>query len=282
MLRDGCSECDEDWYTCDLYWKLVIGFDSRHAESAAQFTITNLTMRDEIMLIRYMDHSPEGIARDAKIKALLPKKTLIETMLMPKLDTMSPLLLKMLYEELEIYRAYPKKPLEDSGDAKIALKTFDARNHTTCYQGKAFKVTDSTCGDADLYDYRRAVGTFNHAEWGDATLMEIWGGDHMKDYPEMTKQAFKYGANLINTRPVLKFHVNPLFMNINSGRVKLTAEQKIHKYDSDLLLGKAMTWGARTREEANRAENSRRIRSEKHQAKLDKEYEEERKRQIGV
>ena len=234
------------------------------------------------MLIRYKDCSPAGKEREAKIKALLPSKSLIETMLMPKVEMMFPLLLKMLYAELEIYREYPKKPLEESGKAKLALKTFDARNHTTCFQGKAFKVTDSVCGDADLQDYRNAVGTFNHAEWGDATLMEIWGGDHMKDYPEMVKQAFKYGANLISTRPVLKFHVNPLFMNLKTGKTKLTDEQKVYKYDQDLLLAKSQMWGARTREEYLRAENSRRIRSEKQQARLEEEYLEERKRQIGI
>ena len=188
------------------------------------------------MYIKYTDTSPEGKAREAKIKELLPDQTLIESMLMPKLSTMFPTLLKMLYAELEIYRAYPKKPLDEAGKAKVAIRTFDARNHTTCFQGKAFNVKDHTYGDADLRDYRNAVGTFNHSEWGNVTLLEIWGGDHMKDYPEMVKQAFKYGANLINTRPVLKFHINPLFMNKTSGRTKLTKEQKFYKADKELLL----------------------------------------------
>lgn len=234
------------------------------------------------MYIKFTDHSPEGKLRAAKVKAVLPKETLVKTMLMPKLDMMFPLLLKMLYAELEIYRNYPKKPLEESGKARAEIKTFDCRNHTTCFQGKAFSVKDHTFGDADLKDYREAVGTFNHAEWGDATLMEIWGGDHMKDHAEMVTQAFKYGANLINTRPVLKFHINPLFMNLKSGRTKLTDEQKIYKYDEDLLLAKALAWGARTPKEANKAENSRRIRSDKQQAKLDAEYEQERKQHIGI
>jgi len=234
------------------------------------------------MYIKYIDNSPEGKIRQAKIKSILPEKSLIETMLMPKVDSMYPLLLRMLYAELEIYRAYPKKPLDESGKAKIALKTFDARNHTTCFQGKAFRVKDHQAGDGDLRDYRKAVGTFNHAEWGDATLLEIWGGDHMKEHPELVKQAFKYGANLIKTRPVLKFHINPLFRNKDSGRTKLTDQQKIYKYDQDLLLAKAMTFGARTCKEANRAENSRRIRSEKIQAKLDKEYLDNRKKDIGI
>jgi hypothetical protein len=234
------------------------------------------------MNIKFIDTSPAGKARDALIKNLLPKKSLVQTMLMPKLDNVYPTLIKMLYAELEIYRAYPKKPLDESGKAKTALETFDARNHTTCYQGKAFNVRDTVYGDADLADYRKAVGTFNHAEWGDATLMEVWGGDHMKDYPEMTREAFKYGANLINTRPVLKFHVNPLFMNINTGKTKLTADQKIYQYDQDLLLAKAMTWGARTQKEAYKASDARAIRSKKIQDKMNKEYLDERKKQIGV
>lgn len=234
------------------------------------------------MYIKYIDESPEGLARTAKIEALLPKKSLVETMLMPKVNLMYPLLLKMLYAELEIYREYPKKPLEDSGKAKVAVKTFDPRNHTTCFQGKAFDVKDSTYGDADLKEYRNAIGTFNHAEWGDATLMEIWGGDHMKDYPEMVTQAFRYGANLIQTRPVLKFHVNPLFMNGKTGCTKLTNDQKIHKYDMDLLLAKAMTWGARTPADVRRASNARSARSTKAQEKEDREYLEKRKNEIGV
>jgi hypothetical protein len=234
------------------------------------------------MLIKYTDTSPEGKAREAKIKSLLPKETLVKTMLMDKLNMIYPVLLKMLYAELEIYRAYPKKPLDESGKAKVALKTFDARNHTTCFQGKAFEVKDHTYGDADLNDYRNAVGTFNHSEWGNATLMEIWGGDHMKDYPEMVKQAFKYGTNLIKTRPALKFHVNPLFMNSDSGRTLLTEDQKIHKYDQDLLLAKAMLWGARTQKDSYRASDARARRSEKQQAKIDAEYLAERKKIIGV
>jgi hypothetical protein len=234
------------------------------------------------MYISFVDTSPKGKLRTETIKNVLPKQTLIDTILMPKLNLMFPTLLKMLYAELEIYRAYPKKPLEESGKAKIELKTFDARNHTTCFQGKAFTVKDGILGDGDLRDYRNAVGTFNHSEWGDVTLMEIWGGDHMKDYPEMVKQAFKYGANLINTRPVLKFHINPLFMNKKTGKTVLTPEQKIHKYDEDLLLAKALTWGARTPKEAKKAENARRARNEKQQVKIDAEYFEERKKHIGL
>tara|TARA_R110000744_G_scaffold170264_2_gene288406 strand:- start:9986 stop:10690 length:705 start_codon:yes stop_codon:yes gene_type:complete len=234
------------------------------------------------MFIKYRDISEKGKLRESIIKNILPKKSLVDSMLMPKIDVLKPLLLRMLYAELEIYRAYPKKPLEESGNAKVALKTFDARNHTTCFQGKAFDVKDHTWGDADLRDYRRAIGTFNHAEWGDATLMEIWGGDHMKDYSEMVKQAFKYGANLINKRPVLKFHVNPIFMSVKSGKTKLTKEQKIHKYDNDLLLAKSMVWGARTEAEARKAENSRRLRSDKQQEKVDREYYELRKSMIGI
>lgn len=234
------------------------------------------------MLVRYMDSSPEGKAREAKIKKVLPEETLVCSMLMPRIDVLFPMLLKMLYAELEIYREYPKKPLDESGKAKIALETFNARNHTTCFQGKAFEVRDHMYGDADLHDYRKAVGTFNHAEWGDATLMEIWGGDHMKGYPEMVKQAFKYGTNLIKTRPVLKFHINPLFKNECSGYTKLTDDQKIHKYDMDMLLAKALLWGTRTPEQSKRAENARSARALKILDQEEKRYLELRKKEIGV
>jgi hypothetical protein len=229
-----------------------------------------------------MDCSPEGKAREALIKELLPKTTMVCQFLLPKIELMYPTLLKMLYAELEIYRAYPKKPLDESGKAKLAVKTFDSRNHTTCFQGKAFNVKDHTYGDADLHDYRKAVGTFNHEEWGDATLMEIWGGDHMKDYPEMVTQAFKYGANLIKTKPVLKFHVNPLFKNKCSGVTTLTDEQKIHKYDQDLLLAKALAWGVRTPQEAERTRNCRSARSLKLQEKEDAKYFKDRETVIGL
>jgi hypothetical protein len=234
------------------------------------------------MYVKYTDCSPEGKEREALIKELLPKKTLVETFLLPKIERMYPLLLKMLYEELEIYRAYPKKPLEESGKAKIAVKTFEPRNHTSCFQGKAFNVKDSSYGDADLKDYRKAVGTFNHAEWGDATILEIWAGDHMKDHSKMVTQAFKYGANLINTRPNLKFFINPLFMNNKTGETILTPEQKIYKYDQDLLLAKALTWGVRTQAESNRSRNSRSLRSELIQEKEDKKYHEQRLKDIGI
>lgn len=234
------------------------------------------------MQLRHIDVTPEGKARTAKIESLLPKVSLVQSMLMPRVDSMYPLLVKMLYAELEIYREYPKKPLDEAGKAKVAIKTFDARNHTTCFQGKAFTVRDHTYTDGELRDYRRAVGTFNHAEWGDATLMEVWGGDHMRDYPDMVKAAFKYGTHITNTRPTLRFHVNPLFKNGRSGEVQLTDDQKIYKYDQDLLLAKAMTWGARTPEEARKFEQARERRSAKAQAKHDQEYLEQRKGHIGL
>jgi hypothetical protein len=234
------------------------------------------------MYIRYTDTSPEGEKRSKLIKDTLPKETLIETFLKPKVLQMFPMLLKMVYAELEIYRAYPKKPLDESGKAKLAVKTFDPRNHTSCFQGKAFNVKDHSFGDGDLRDYRRAVGTFNHAEWGDSTILEIWAGDHMKDYPEMVTQAFKYGCNLIKTRPTLKITINPLFMNKMTGKTKLTDDQKIYKYDQDLLLAKAMAWGVRTPAQANRAIDARNSRKSKLQLKEDENYLERRKKDIGV
>jgi hypothetical protein len=234
------------------------------------------------MYMKYIGSGPEWDARVALIEKILPKETLVEQFLLPKVHQMFPMLVRMLYTELEIYRAYPKKPLEESGKAKVAVKTFDARNHTKCFQGKAFEVKDNTWGDADLKDYRTAIGTFNHAEWGDATLLEIWGADHMKEHRKMVTQAFKYGANLISTRPVLKFHVNPLFMNNKSGKTKLTDEQKIDKFDMDLLLAEAQMYGTRTPEQARRASEARGARATKAQKLADDQYLAARKKYIGV
>lgn len=196
------------------------------------------------MRIKYGDQSPEGKAREALIEQVLPKKTLIETMLRPKLDVMKPLLLKMLYAELEIYRAYPKKPLETVEKAKEAEKTFDPRNNKTCFQGKGFRGNDDIT-DNELYEYRKAVGTFNHSEWGDCTLLEVWGGDHFELYPAMVKAAFKYGSGINKTRPILKFHVNPLFKNKHTGVTKLSKEQKAHKKVMDHLLAEAQMFGTK-------------------------------------
>jgi hypothetical protein len=71
-------------------------------------------------------------------------------------------------------------------------------------------------------------------------------------------------------------------MNINTGKFKMTDEQKIYKYDQDLLLAKAMAWGARTQKESHRASDSRALRSEKVKARMDKEYLDNRKSQIGI
>ena len=197
------------------------------------------------MILKYTDNSPEGLARREVIDDLLPKETLIETILKPQINKLYPTLLKMLYTELEIYRKFPKKSLDTIEKAKEALKTFEPRNDTTCFQGKAFRVKHNSLMDGELVEYRKAVGTFKHAEWGDATLLEIWGGDHFKDHADMVKAAFKYGSGVIKTRPVLKFHVNPLFGNKRTGKMKLTDEQKEYQNNMDQLLADAMVYGTK-------------------------------------
>lgn len=196
------------------------------------------------MILRYHDNTEEGKKRRLKIESILPEKTLIETFLSPKIESLKPTLIKMLYVELDIYRNFPKKNLADVKKAKEELKTFDPRNNTTCFQGKAFKVSDNY-EDAELTYYRKAVGTFNHSEWGDATLLEIWGGDHFKNHKKMVESAFKYGTGITKQRPVLKFHVNPLFSNESSGRLKLTPEQRQYKKDMDELLAQAIVHGVK-------------------------------------
>lgn len=234
------------------------------------------------MNIRRIDRSPEGLARTAKIKSLLPKVSFIDSILNPALDSLEPVLLTMLYAELEIYREYPKRPFQDPSSALKELDTFDARNHTTCFQGKAFEVMDNSLGDAELMDYRKAIGTLNHSEWGDATLLEVWGADHMADFPEMVREAFKYGTGITDTKPELTFHINPLFKNKLSGVTLMSDDQKIAKYDEDLLIAKALHFGARTLAECNREEDRYMSLSDEERRDEENEYLRIRKDVIGI
>lgn len=123
-------------------------------------------------------------------------------------------LLEALRAEIEVYRQYPKK-------GRMNKVTFNPTNHKTCFMGQGFKVSTETnyaCGDAWLKEYREAMGTFNHKEWGDATLLEIWAGDHFKNYPEMVKAVFSYCRGDRTTLPTIKFYIVPFFKNKESGQ----------------------------------------------------------------
>lgn len=128
-------------------------------------------------------------------------------------------LLEALKAEIEIYKAFPK-------NGKMDIKSFDTRNHKTCFMGQGFSVKNSQWGDADLRDYRKAVGVISHGSWGDCTLLEAWGGDHYDSYPEMVKGVFSYCKGTRSTLPPLKFYIFPLFKNEKSGRVKYDDEDK--------------------------------------------------------
>ncbi len=158
--------------------------------------------------------------RMAAMKAALPNK--------PITDDLVPLLLKLckkpllaaLKQEIEIYKAFPKR-------GRMDKLTFDTTNHKTCFMGQGFNVKSGELfDDADLRDYRRAVGTYKHGTWGNATLLEIWGADHFKHYKPMVKGVFSYCKGERSTLPHLAFHVFPLFSHKGSGGWTLDEDDK--------------------------------------------------------
>lgn len=199
------------------------------------------------MLIHY--HDPE---RDKAIEAIMPKETIIGTVLEPMIEkTLFDTLAQCVAMELEIYRKYPKN--EDSKETpKEQVKSFDPRNNETCFMGKRFKGNGHAT-DWQLSKYRKAIGTIPHPVWGDCTLLEIWGGDHFEEHQTMVENAFKYGMGMQATCPEIKFFVNPLFQNKKSKSFKLSEAQQQYKNDMDELLAKAMVFGVRSPKEAQKA-----------------------------
>ena len=161
------------------------------------------------------------------INRILPKEPLTIKLAEQVLKASKKYLLEVLKEEIEIYKAFPKR-------GKMDIKTFDTRNHKTCFMGQGFNVTNSQWGDADLADYRKAVGTISHGSWGNCTLLEAWGGDHYDQYPEMVKAVFSYCKGTRTTLPTLKFHIFPLFKNEKSGRMKMDDADKL-EYEHEWL-----------------------------------------------
>jgi hypothetical protein len=158
--------------------------------------------------------------RTAAINAVLPEK--------PITDDLVPLLLKLckkpllaaLKQEIEIYKAFPKQ-------GRMDKLTFDTTNHKTCFMGQGFNVKSGEIfDDADLRDYRKAVGTYKHGTWGNATLLEIWGADHFKKYKPMVKGVFSYCKGERATLPALTFYVFPLFSHKESGGWTLDEDDK--------------------------------------------------------
>lgn len=158
---------------------------------------------------------------------ILPKEPLTVKLAEQVLKVSKKYLLVALKTEIEIYKAFPKR-------GKMDYKEFDTRNHKTCFMGQGFNVKNSQWGDADLVDYRKAVGTISHGSWGNCTLLEAWGGDHYDKYPEMVKGVFSYCKGTRSTLPPIQFHIFPLFKNEKSGRMKFDDEDKL-SYEHEWL-----------------------------------------------
>lgn len=198
-------------------------------------------------------HEKDEEQRQEALKRLLPKQSLVETELYPVIQKkLYGTIARLIRTELEIYRKYPKRNKKES--TKEKKKTFDPRNNKSCFMGKAFKQNDSLT-DNDLANYRNAIGTVDHPTWGNCTLLEIWAGDHYKDYPKMVKAAFSYGYGTRAKMPSIKIHINPLINNPNSGKAKLDKEQKEEKEAREELFARALVFGVKT---AAKARKSRR------------------------
>lgn len=182
----------------------------------------------------------EDPSRQQKISEILPEQDLISAKLEKEIEKkLFPVLTRILKEELEIYRKYPKRM---EAPPKEEIKTFDPTDNKTCFMGKGFQA-NTHITDSELVQYRKRIGTIDHPNWGNCTLLEIWGGDHFISHPEMVKAAFAYGTGLRKTMPPLRFHVNPLYFNKKTGKRKLNKEEEAHKEEMELLLAKAMFYG---------------------------------------
>lgn len=173
--------------------------------------------------IQFTDNSPEGKKRQELIAQVLPEKPIVEEFLQPRLmEAMEDVLVKSLKKEIEIYKAYPKS-------GKYDMKTFDTRSPDRCFMGQGFKwngVGAENWTDAELQEYRRRIGTLAHMEWGDVTLLEVWGGDHFEQWPEMVQGVMRYCWGERKTLPDIQFHVNPFFKNKVTGKMVLSADMQ--------------------------------------------------------
>jgi hypothetical protein len=199
------------------------------------------------MILQYNEGTKDEInARKELIESILPKQTIISSILEPSIEErLFNILAKCVREELEIYRKFPKRTaLKEESTAKPEVKDFDPRHPTTCFMGKAFKGNYKHT-DAELAWYRNAVGTIPHPVWGKCTLLEIWGGDHIAEHKEMVIAAFKYGAGINKKCPTIKFHINPLFQNKKSGTFTVTDEEREEQEYKEILLHKALFYGVK-------------------------------------
>ncbi len=175
----------------------------------------------------------EQKAREELINKVLPKEPLISK----KINDGSFIitrkeLTEALIKEIEIYKAFPR-----AGEYKP--DTFNPRNSHDCFMGQGFMANGrgfEGWEDHDLRRYRQAVGTIVHKTWGTCTLMEIWGGDHFEKYPDMVKNVFLYCNGERTTMGKVKFWINPLYANDQSGTWDPHADEQ-----HDKLTGEFMT-----------------------------------------
>lgn len=166
------------------------------------------------------NQSPE---RDKLIESILPKKSIVDDFLQPRLmEAMNDVLVKALKQEIEVYKKFPKQ-----GEYKP--DSFDTRSPDTCFMGQGFRANGIGMEgwyDVDLKKYRQAVGTIAHQEWGSCTLLEIWGGDHFNSHKEMVTGVMRYAWGKSKFLPDIQFYVNPFFKNSSSGQMVLSEKKK--------------------------------------------------------
>jgi hypothetical protein len=166
-------------------------------------------------LISYNKDTPEGKKRQELIEQVLPKKPLVpedvaDDILKAKREELTALLI----QEIEIYKAFPR-------EGEYKPDKFNPRNSRMCFMGQGFKANGrgfEGWTDFDLHQYRKAVGTIPHTEWGDCTLLEIWAADHFADYKTMVKGVFLYCNGDRKTMPKVTFYINPFYKNNKSGK----------------------------------------------------------------
>lgn len=178
----------------------------------------------------------KGPEHGAAIKAALPEQPFTQTIFQPELDKlMHDTLVKWLKAEIEVFKKFPKP------EARWDIETFDTRNNKECFMGQGFNMNGQGMFEAwysaDLQLYRKSVGTINHKTWGNCTLLEIWGGDHMKDYGDMVKDVMLYCSGKKRFLPELGFYINPLFSNDQSGKWMILPEDiEVAKERQESLL----------------------------------------------
>lgn len=106
-----------------------------------------------------------------------------------------------LLQEIEIYKAVKTQQGE--------VKSFDPRASKSCFMGQGFQMNGEFV-DADLVAYRKAVGTIPHPIWGEATILEIWGGSHFTKYKQMVSHVYEYAMGMDSLDPdVVHFYIDP-------------------------------------------------------------------------